>query len=162
MKRLRRISTRKSTGACSVTVSTRNWGLLLDVELVDSRSFSRLTGGLQKATACLLSLTMAKYALVLAALASSAVAFAPVSVSNAKTGLSAFANGYVGGESVEPMPFRPGPDKTAKNFDPLGLTEVRCESFVLYRVYYMFRSCSYVSFFSCFFLARPRVGSLVP
>ncbi len=61
---------------------------------------------------------MAKYALVLAALASSAAAFAPVSVSNANTGLNAFANGLVGGESVEPMPFRPGPDKTAKNFDP--------------------------------------------
>ena len=108
-----------------VTVSIRNRGLLLDVELGDSRSFLLFSlDRTSKSTSLPTSLTMAKYALVLAALASSAAAFAPVSVSNAKTGLNAFANGYVGGESVEPMPFRPGPDKTAKNFDPCGLTEV--------------------------------------
>lgn len=67
---------------------------------------------------------MVKFALVLAALATSASAFAPASVSNVKTDLNAFAGGMVGGESVEPMPFRPGPTKTAADFDPCGFTEV--------------------------------------
>jgi hypothetical protein len=67
---------------------------------------------------------MAKFALVLAALAASASAFAPASVSNVKTDLNAFAGGMVGGEGPEPMPFRPGDVKTAVDFDPCGFTEV--------------------------------------
>lgn len=65
---------------------------------------------------------MTKYALILAALASSAAAFAPVSVSNAKTSLNAFAGGMVGSEGPEPMP---PPIGTSKEFDPLGLSTVR-------------------------------------
>jgi len=68
---------------------------------------------------------MTKYALILAALASSAAAFAPASALNTKTGLNAFANGMVGSDGPEPMPFRPGPDKSAKDFDPAGFTTVR-------------------------------------
>ena len=70
---------------------------------------------------------MAKYALLIAALAGSASAFSPASVSNAKTGLNAFANGYVGSEGPEPMP---PPIGTSKEFDPFGLSTVRHSSVV--------------------------------
>lgn len=67
-----------------------------------------------------ISCTMVKYALTFAALAASASAFAPASVSNAKSGLDAFANGYVGNEGPEPMP----PPFNSVDFDPFGFTEV--------------------------------------
>ena len=60
---------------------------------------------------------------IFTALVGSAAAFAPQQISRSATSLNEFANGLVGGESVEPMPFRPGNDKSAKNFDPLGLAE---------------------------------------
>ncbi|KAL3776884.1 hypothetical protein ACHAWO_012099 [Cyclotella atomus] len=60
---------------------------------------------------------------ILASLIAGAAAFAPVNTGRSATHLNEFANGLVGGESVEPMPFRPGNDKSAKNFDPLGLSE---------------------------------------
>jgi hypothetical protein len=65
---------------------------------------------------------MVKFALVLAALAGSAAAFAPASSSvNSKTAVDAFAKGYVGNEGPEPMP----PGFNSVDFDPLGLAEVR-------------------------------------
>ncbi|KAL3788942.1 hypothetical protein HJC23_000226 [Cyclotella cryptica] len=62
-------------------------------------------------------------AAIIAATAAKASAFSSVPVGRSATSLNEFANGLVGGESVEPMPFRPGNDKSAKNFDPLGLSE---------------------------------------
>lgn len=59
--------------------------------------------------------------IVFASLLASAAAFAPVQQSRASTSLNEFCNGYVGGESVEPMFV----GKTgSKNFDPAGFTEV--------------------------------------
>jgi len=56
-------------------------------------------------------------------MAGSAVAFAPVSTSvRSTTAVSEFANGLVGGEGPEPMPFNAGA-KTSKNFDPAGFSE---------------------------------------
>lgn len=66
--------------------------------------------------------TMMKSA-IFASLIAGAAAFAPVQTGRSASSLNEFANGLVGGESVEPMPFRPGNDKSAKNFDPLGLSE---------------------------------------
>eukprot|EP00956_Cyclotella_meneghiniana_P010897 scaffold15236_cov75-Cyclotella_meneghiniana.AAC.8 len=60
---------------------------------------------------------------ILAALAGSAAAFSAAPAGRSVTSLNQFANGLAGGDSVEPMPFRPGNDKSAKNFDPLGLSE---------------------------------------
>jgi hypothetical protein len=60
---------------------------------------------------------------ILAALVGSTAAFSTAPVGRSATSLNEFAKGLVGGESVEPMPFRPGNDKSAKNFDPLGLSE---------------------------------------
>eukprot|EP00581_Thalassiosira_minuscula_P009852 CAMPEP_0183705830 /NCGR_PEP_ID=MMETSP0737-20130205/2833_1 /TAXON_ID=385413 /ORGANISM="Thalassiosira miniscula, Strain CCMP1093" /LENGTH=206 /DNA_ID=CAMNT_0025933087 /DNA_START=23 /DNA_END=643 /DNA_ORIENTATION=+ len=59
----------------------------------------------------------------LVALAASASAFAPTSSAPRTTQLSEFANGLVGGEGPEPMPFRWGGDKSSKNFDPVGFAE---------------------------------------
>jgi len=66
---------------------------------------------------------MAKFtAALLAAFAGAASAFAPVAPSASTSALSEFANGLVGSEGPEPMPFNFG-DKTSKNFDPLGFSE---------------------------------------
>ena len=59
---------------------------------------------------------------VLAALAGSAAAFAPSQVEKTSTVANAFANGMVGGEGPEPMPF--APSQTSVNFDPAGFAEV--------------------------------------
>ena len=68
---------------------------------------------------------MAKFtAAIIASMAGSAAAFAPVSTSvRSTTAVSEFANGLVGGEGPEPMPFNAGA-KTSKNFDPAGFSEV--------------------------------------
>lgn len=59
---------------------------------------------------------------VLASLLASAAAFAPQKSSPASTtSLNEFCNGYVGGDSVEPMWIG---ETGSKNFDPLGFTEV--------------------------------------
>lgn len=63
---------------------------------------------------------MVKSLLVAAAFVASASAFAPAKSTRASTSLNEFANGYVGGESVEPMLVG-----SSANYDPLGLTEVR-------------------------------------
>jgi hypothetical protein len=59
--------------------------------------------------------------LALAASASAFVAPAPKSAATT-TQLAEFANGLVGGESVEPMFIG---ETGSKNFDPAGLSEVR-------------------------------------
>ena len=57
-------------------------------------------------------------------LLASAAAFAPASTSvNVNTAVGAFANGYIGNEGPEPMPFAPG--GTSVDFDPCGFAEVR-------------------------------------
>jgi len=60
-----------------------------------------------------------KTAIATLALAASASAFAPAPVTKSSTALNEFANGLVGGESVEPM------YGGSKNYDPAGLSEVR-------------------------------------
>ena len=59
--------------------------------------------------------------LVLATVAASASAFTPASVKSSSNALSAFANGYVGGEGPEPMPFTSA--NTSVDFDPCGFAE---------------------------------------
>ena len=66
--------------------------------------------------------TMSKAFLTVAALAGSASAFAPVSTITSPSSLNAFANGYVGGEGPEPIPF--SAQGTSVNWDPFGFTEV--------------------------------------
>jgi hypothetical protein len=66
---------------------------------------------------------------ILAAVISSAAAFAPAEVSRTSNSLNAFANDYVGGEGPEPMPFAPG--QTSVNFDPAGFAEVCLLCFIL-------------------------------
>lgn len=66
---------------------------------------------------------MAKYLLTIAALASSASAFAPVASVKSSTSLNEFANGYVGGEGPEPIPF--SSQGSSVNWDPCGFAEVR-------------------------------------
>jgi len=61
-------------------------------------------------------------ALILAALAGSAAAFTPAKSSKTSVAVNAFAEGMVGGEGPEPMPFTTA--KTSKNFDPAGFSEV--------------------------------------
>jgi len=84
---------------------------------------------------------------ILATLIASATAFAPSATTRSSTQLNEFANGLVGGESVEPMPFRPDGPKNAANFDPAGFTEVRrvnnrcLSSFLRWRGYYMMSVC---------------------
>lgn len=58
---------------------------------------------------------------IVAALAGSAAAFSPASVKQSSTSLNAFANGMVGGEGPEPMPFTSV--GSSKNFDPAGFAE---------------------------------------
>ena len=59
---------------------------------------------------------------VFAATVASAAAFAPVGVQHTtQTDVHAFANGMVGGEGPEPMPFTTA--NTSKNFDPAGFAE---------------------------------------
>ena len=65
---------------------------------------------------------MKSAALILTAVFGSASAFAPSSVARTNTAVSAFADGMVGGEGPEPMPFTTS--KTSKNWDPAGFTEV--------------------------------------
>lgn len=60
---------------------------------------------------------------VLAALAGTAAAFAPTKSAVRTTSLSEFANGLVGGEGPEPMPFNFAGEKNAKNYDPVGFSE---------------------------------------
>lgn len=60
-------------------------------------------------------------ALILASAFGSASAFAPSSTVPSSTAISAFADGMVGGEGPEPMPFTTS--KTSKNWDPAGFTE---------------------------------------
>lgn len=64
---------------------------------------------------------MNKFFLTLAALAGSANAFAPSANSKASTALNEFANGYVGGEGPEPVPF--STQTSSVNWDPAGFTE---------------------------------------
>jgi hypothetical protein len=64
---------------------------------------------------------MVKTLLVSAALVASASAFAPAKDAGVSTSLNAFANGYVGGDNVEPMFIG---KEGSKNFDPCGFTEV--------------------------------------
>ena len=59
---------------------------------------------------------------VFAATVASAAAFAPAGVQlTTQTAAHAFANGMVGGEGPEPMPFTTA--NTSKNFDPAGFSE---------------------------------------
>ena len=60
---------------------------------------------------------------ILCSLVASAAAFAPAQQQATRsTSLNEFANGYVGGEGPEPMFVG---ETGSKNFDPLGLSEVR-------------------------------------
>jgi hypothetical protein len=65
---------------------------------------------------------MTKFLLTIAALAGSASAFAPASSVKSTTSLNAFANGYVGGEGPEPIPF--SSQGSSVNWDPCGFAEV--------------------------------------
>ena len=65
---------------------------------------------------------MTKYAALLLAGLASASAFAPASVTpRTNVAARAFANGMVGGEGPEPMPFTTA--NTSVNFDPAGFAE---------------------------------------
>jgi len=64
---------------------------------------------------------MVKSLLLAAIVAGSASAFAPGSSARTITATNAFANGYVGGEGPEPMPFNTA--GTSVNFDPAGFAE---------------------------------------
>lgn len=67
---------------------------------------------------------MAKFtATILAGMVGTAAAFAPVATTRSATSLNEFANGMVGGEGPEPMPFNFGGARTSKNFDPVGFSE---------------------------------------
>ena len=67
-------------------------------------------------------------ATILATMAGTATAFAPAAPSSlskaSMMALNEFAKGMVGGEGPEPMPFNFGGEKTSKNFDPVGFSEV--------------------------------------
>ncbi|KAL3776012.1 hypothetical protein ACHAW5_007094 [Stephanodiscus triporus] len=62
-------------------------------------------------------------ATILATMAGTASAFAPIASVPKTSALSEFAKGMVGGEGPEPMPFNFGGEKTSKNFDPVGFSE---------------------------------------
>jgi len=64
---------------------------------------------------------MKTVATFLAATAGSAVAFSPSVTRRVDTSCQAFANGYVGGEGPEPIPF--SPSGTSIEFDPCGFAE---------------------------------------
>jgi hypothetical protein len=103
------------------------------------------------------SVTMAKFLLVVAALASSASAFAPVRLATTSTTLDAFANGYVGGEGPEPIPF--SSQGTSVNWDPCGFAEVRD-----LEIFFEWESFSIGSpvCFRLEMIARSRVAPMVP
>ena len=65
---------------------------------------------------------MTKFLLTVAALAGSASAFAPASSVKSSTSLNEFANGMVGGEGPEPIPF--SSQGSSVNWDPCGFAEV--------------------------------------
>jgi hypothetical protein len=70
---------------------------------------------------------MTKFLLTIAALAGSAGAFAPASSVKSTVSLNEFANGYVGGEGPEPIPF--SSQGSSVNWDPCGFAEVGvCQS----------------------------------
>lgn len=56
-------------------------------------------------------------------MAGAAAAFSPAATTRSATSLNEFANGMVGGEGPEPMPFNFGSGNTSKNFDPIGFSE---------------------------------------
>ena len=61
--------------------------------------------------------------LLVASLVSSAAAFSPAaSAKQSCTAAKAFANGMVGGEGPEPIPF--SSQQSSVNWDPVGFTEV--------------------------------------
>lgn len=64
---------------------------------------------------------MNKTAAAFLLMAAGASAFAPSTVSRASTAANAFANGLVGGEGPEPMPFSTA--GTSVDFDPAGFAE---------------------------------------
>jgi len=68
----------------------------------------------------------------LLALVTSASAFAPSQVARTSTTLNEFANGMVGGEGPEPIPF--APSGSSKNFDLFNFAEV-CSLF-FYRFFF--------------------------
>lgn len=59
---------------------------------------------------------------LLTTLIGSAAAFAPSQVARSSTTLNEFANGMVGGEGPEPIPF--APSGSSKNFDLFNFAEV--------------------------------------
>lgn len=101
---------------------------------------------------------MAKY-LLFAALAGSASAFAPASVANTKTSVNAFADGMIGSEGPEPMPFSTG--GTSKEFDPIGFATVRTST-RLTRVIVFLRYLFSQTLLFLTFLACSGMASLVP
>jgi hypothetical protein len=60
--------------------------------------------------------------LILASLVASAAAFAPAQQGASSSALKEFANGMVGSEGPEPMPFTSG-SRTSVDFDPCGFAE---------------------------------------
>ena len=100
---------------------------------------------------------MAKFLLVVAALAGSASAFAPVRLATSSNALDAFANGYVGGEGPEPIPF--SSQGSSVNWDPCGFAEVRYIQMFL--DWESFSISSLVSFLLKM-IARSRVAPMVP
>lgn len=60
---------------------------------------------------------------VFAATVASAAAFAPGVRTSTTSSVHAFANGMVGSEGPEPMPFTPTGNQSSKNFDPAGFAE---------------------------------------
>ena len=69
---------------------------------------------------------MAKFLLVVAAIAGSVSAFSPAPVAKSSSALNEFCNGYVGGEGPEPIPF--SLQQSSVNWDPCGFAEVREKS----------------------------------
>lgn len=67
---------------------------------------------------------MNKLLFTVAALAGSASAFAPAASGKVSTAVNEFANGYVGGEGPEPIPF--SSQSSSVNWDPAGFAEVGC------------------------------------
>lgn len=65
---------------------------------------------------------MTKFLLTIAVFAGSAKAFAPTTSVKSSTALNEFANGYVGGEGPEPIPFSSQPSSV--NWDPAGFNDV--------------------------------------
>jgi hypothetical protein len=108
---------------CPLTTSSLR---ILGVQYTCTTSFFALTSStelIRTRNIKVKSLSNMKFLLV-AALAGSAAAFSPAaSVKQSSTVANAFANGMVGGEGPEPMPF--STSQTSVNFDPVGFAEVR-------------------------------------